>query len=208
MAIDVSQERAGHNRLEAINEVLDSIGEFPVPKLDTGGVSEASQAERHLDLGTRKICAQGWNFNTDFKLILSPDENGDIQVGNDVLWIDSDDTDRNRNVVRRDTRLYDQDNHTYTFDGPLVTKVIRLICFEDLPPKVKEYVVADVSRKFQQKFLGGQVQDAYNNDALARLMVEAKHADAKTRDRNILKTAEGRHILGDRFNIYRGTRGA
>jgi hypothetical protein len=57
-------------KLEAVNEVLEKVGEPPISALDTNGTSEAGEAETILDRETRRVLQMGWAANTykDYQL--------------------------------------------------------------------------------------------------------------------------------------------
>lgn len=55
---------AGVTKLEAVNDILHSLGRGTVAALDTGGASDAADAERILDRTTIKELARGWPCNT------------------------------------------------------------------------------------------------------------------------------------------------
>lgn len=57
--------------LEAVNRILRAIGEVPVSTLDTGGTSEAAEAETFLGDSRAKILKRGWSFNTDLRIELA-----------------------------------------------------------------------------------------------------------------------------------------
>jgi len=54
-----------HTKLEAVNEMLEEVGVYPVAALDTGGSSDAADAERCLDRWNKRIQARGWHENTE-----------------------------------------------------------------------------------------------------------------------------------------------
>ena len=58
---------ANMTKLEAVNLLLDAVGESPATALDTNGTSIEGQAERILDKVERSLQAQGWNTNTRMK---------------------------------------------------------------------------------------------------------------------------------------------
>ena len=58
-------------KLEAVNELLEVIGEYPFAALDTGNTSVASDAETVLDCFNLRIQSKGWHENT-IKTTLSP----------------------------------------------------------------------------------------------------------------------------------------
>lgn len=53
--------------LQAVNELLAGLGEPPVTALDTGGASEAGEAEEWLAIAQREIMLEGWPQTQDQK---------------------------------------------------------------------------------------------------------------------------------------------
>lgn len=53
--------------LEAVNELLSGLGEPPVTALDTGGTSEAAEAETYLGIALREIMLEVWPQVADEK---------------------------------------------------------------------------------------------------------------------------------------------
>jgi hypothetical protein len=51
--------------LQAVNEILAGLGEPPVTVLDTGGTSEAAEAETYIDNAMREIILEGWPQTAD-----------------------------------------------------------------------------------------------------------------------------------------------
>jgi hypothetical protein len=52
-------------KLEAVNEILEALGEPPVNALDTGGDSIVAEAESTLDSEGRRVQNRGWYINTE-----------------------------------------------------------------------------------------------------------------------------------------------
>lgn len=52
-------------KLEAINEMLEWIGQPPVTALDTGGTTDEAEAENTLDRISQKVQQRGWYWNTE-----------------------------------------------------------------------------------------------------------------------------------------------
>ena len=50
--------------LEAVNEILEAVGEPAITALDSGGTSEAAEAENHLLKSSLDIQKVGWTINT------------------------------------------------------------------------------------------------------------------------------------------------
>ena len=69
--------------LEAVNRVLQMLGEAPVNSLQ-GQFGLAKQAEDSLNDVSRKIQAEGWSFNTDYEVTLQRNTSNEIPVGASV----------------------------------------------------------------------------------------------------------------------------
>jgi hypothetical protein len=63
---------AGLTKLEAVNEMLAAIKEFPVAALDPGGTSTAALAESVLDRENKRVQSRGWHENSEYDVDLEP----------------------------------------------------------------------------------------------------------------------------------------
>ena len=62
--------------LEAVNMLLAVIGEAPIDKLADSSkneITDASLARKTLSEVKRDVCSEGWSWNTDFAVKLTPD---------------------------------------------------------------------------------------------------------------------------------------
>jgi len=62
---------AGMTTLRAVNQILRAVGIQPVAALDTGGYSDAAEAERYLDEAGEAVQSQGWPENTEDNVSLN-----------------------------------------------------------------------------------------------------------------------------------------
>lgn len=139
--------------LEAVNMMLDVIGEQPVTSIPTSGISEAVLAFNSLHRMSRKVQGRGLHCNTEYDYELTADIDGHFNFPTDALYLDA--SDANVNVTRRGDVLYDLDNHTDVFTiTTLAVELIRFLPFEDLPDHVREYIAVKASRNFQKHVLG------------------------------------------------------
>ena len=145
--------------LSAVNSILGAIGQAPITTLNTstGGNSLTSQVSENPEIAfifnllrdaNIDTQTEGWHFNTETHVKFSPDSNGNIIIGSDILSMDAHDnyTRRTKDLVRRQGKLYDKLNHTYIFTGDIDLDIVRLYEFEDLPPVAKRYIVYRASR--------------------------------------------------------------
>ena len=141
--------------LEAVNRVLQMMGEAPVNGLD-GQYGLAQQAQTMLNEISRRIQSEGWSFNTDFEFTLMRDAVTDeIAVGTNVSKVVIDPYNyTNLDVVQRGSRLYDRRNNTYSFDADLKADITYILEWEELPEYALEYITTKAGRHLQEAILG------------------------------------------------------
>ena len=127
--------------LSAVNNILGAIGQSPLTTLnfDNPEVSFIYNLLRDANVDTQ---AEGWHFNTEKHIKYSPDTNGKIAIGNDILSMDLNDNEARRtyNLVRRNGFLYDKQDHTDVFTSDIDLDVVRLYLFEDLPLVFRRFI--------------------------------------------------------------------
>ena len=134
--------------LSAVNNILGAIGQAPITTLnfDNPEISFIFNLLRDANVDTQ---AEGWHFNTEKHVKFSPDINGNIAIGNDILSMDLHDNrfDRRKDLVRRAGKIYDKVDHTDVFTEDLDLDVVRLYNFEDLPIIFRRYITNRASRE-------------------------------------------------------------
>ena len=129
--------------LSAVNNILGAIGQSPLTTLnfDNPEVSFIYNLLRDANVDTQ---AEGWHFNTEKHIKFSPDTNGKIAIGNDILSMDLNDNEARRtyDLVRRNGFLYDKQDHTDDFStiDSIDLDVVRLYNFEDLPIVFRRFI--------------------------------------------------------------------
>ena len=127
--------------LSAVNNILGAIGQSPLTTLnfDNPEVSFIYNLLRDANVDTQ---AEGWHFNTEKHIKFSPDTNGKIAIGDDILSMDLNDNEARRtyNLVRRNGFLYDKQDHTDVFTSDIDLDVVRLYLFEDLPIVFRRFI--------------------------------------------------------------------
>ena len=127
--------------LSAVNNILGAIGQSPLTTLnfDNPEVSFIYNLLRDANVDTQ---AEGWHFNTEKHIKFSPDANGKIAIGDDILSMDLNDNEARRtyNLVRRNGFLYDKQDHTDVFTSDINLDVVRLYLFEDLPIVFRRFI--------------------------------------------------------------------
>ncbi len=135
--------------LSAVNSILGAIGQSPVTSIvkenpEIGFIYNLLR-DANVDLQN-----EGWHFNTERHVEYTPDDDGKIAIGGDVLRMDTTDgwVDRTHDVVKRNGYLYDKYNHTNDFSDHSSIKldIVKLLAFEDIPSVFQRYIIYKASR--------------------------------------------------------------
>jgi len=128
--------------LSAVNSILGSIGQSPVTELNYEN-PEVSFIYNILTEVNKDVQNEGWHFNTEYHIKLSPeDTTGYITLPNNTLQYDIHDglTDKTKDVVVRNGRLYDLVQHTDVFTNDIYVDAVTLYPFADLPNPFQRYI--------------------------------------------------------------------
>ncbi|WP_421276151.1 hypothetical protein [Aeromonas veronii] len=183
--------------LEAVNEILSSIGESPVNSLESG-LDDANMALQVLRSVSRAVQSMGWYFNREFGFKLSADDKGVVYVPENTLRLDSNRTD----FMLRAGKIYDANNHTYTLNRGVCVDLVLGLDFEELPEVARCYITLKSARVFQQRTVGSQsLAPALVADEQAAWMAlksdEINAANNNLFDNPYLRKAIARNIYAD-----------
>ena len=137
---------ATDTELSAVNSILGSIGQSPITALNFQN-PEISFVHNLLTETCKDVQNEGWHFNKEDHIKMSPDANGNYLIPSNYLRFDIHDGlyDRTRDVVRRDGKLYDTVLHTDVFTQDFFFDVTFLFSFVDVPPVIQRYIIARAS---------------------------------------------------------------
>jgi len=140
--------------LEAVNRVLQMMGEAPVNSLN-GQFALAKQAEDSLINVSRRLQAEGWSFNTDYERTLVRDNTNQISVGGNVSRVVVDPyLYPALDVVQRGAKLYDRRNKSYTFDQDLKCDITYILEWDELPEHARQLITVRAGRQLQEAIIG------------------------------------------------------
>ncbi|HIF9256529.1 TPA: hypothetical protein ACX6Q6_003553 [Photobacterium damselae] len=154
--------------LDAVNMMLDAIGEDRVNSLNTG-YTEATQALKVLNSTSRTVQTKGWWFNRDLNTTLHPDKDGLVPLPLNTLSVSFP---PNSTYVQRGLRVYNRDKHTYEIGTDVKCDIIVLLDFEELPASAQNYVVVHAIQKFQTQLLGSQTLSSFEIEDANKAMIE------------------------------------
>jgi len=177
-------------KLEAVNTIIGVIGESPVNSLGTG--SSRPQivvvAEQLLDQALKDIQAEGWHFNTEKTYTLLTNTDNKAVLPSNTARVDASvgyHTDLD--LVQRGTTLYDRKNHTDTFtEDTLTVDIVFLLEFDDMPEQFRTWATIRAARQMSARYIGSREMEAYTHLDEMKARSDARRADKKTRNPNIL----------------------
>lgn len=184
----ISKPLTASTELEAVNFLLLSIGEQPINDLYVTGVSEVSIARSLIHQVSRQVQANGMSFNTEYSYRLPLSTEKEIIVPSNTLKVDA--TDTSRNIVRRGNRLYDIDNHSFSFEESIDVDIVFFIEFDNLPQTVRDYVITKSARMFQSKVVGSQALYAFSESDEQQTYITMMRAENDSQDLNILTNSD------------------
>lgn len=171
--------------LDAVNTCLDVIGEPPVNTLENTSNINVVRARKMLIEISRKVLTKGWHFNTDVGFTMNPSiDTGEITVPPNVVRIDA--CDKSKDIVVRQGKLYDRENHTFQFSSNIKVDMTILLEFEDLPEAFRYYITIRSARNFQKRELGSQLLDAFTAEEEMDAWVTVLHEEDDASDANML----------------------
>lgn len=167
--------------LQAVNIVLEAMGERTISSLDAGGVP-ASTAIQRLGEVNVELQEEGWSFNTDDAFAIDPATDGSITLPNNTLKVRQAyfDGGYDKKLVVRGKKLYDRKNSTFNIAVPVKVDLTVALDFEDLPQAARWYITARAARRAATgKLVSATVyQFTKADEDVARLRLEQAEAEA------------------------------
>ena len=186
--------------LDAVNQILSSVGQAPVTTLDLQN-PEVSIVLNTLREINRQVQAEGWTFNTERQYELSPDtETKFILYPNNMLQIDTNVPYHKEayDVVKRGNKLYDRLNHTYQFTGNIRADVVWYFDFTDVPPAIQAYITARAARMCSTKMVGDRELNALLQEQELQTRAAALEYDCNQGDYSMFGFSDGANY----YNSY------
>ena len=182
--------------LEAVNVLLTTIGEAPVNTLTGNQVTDVSIAKQVLNEVSSEVQAQGWHFNTEDGVELSPDGFKEIIVPADTARIDA----RDYNIVRREGKLFDLDKRSYEFTSKIKVSIVYFQDFLQLPDVAKKYITTRASRIFSDRLLNSETIHKMTSRDEQKALIDLKEYQGDTADYNMMDSFSVSRVMNRGFN--------
>ena len=146
------------NELDAVNEILSSVGSSPVNSLEDDLNVDVLNAKRILSAVSTEVQSRGYRFNTLKNVYLTPDsDTGLVPFAHDYIRVFS----LGYKLVNRSGYFFDLETDTNEFpEGLTVTELVKKLPFEELPVVFRKYITVKAARTFQVKYLTSADIDA------------------------------------------------
>lgn len=182
-------------KLEVVNQALEACSQSPVASIDLAD-QQVELISGILEREIKDIQTEGWAFNAEENVTLTPDLSGFITVAPDVVGVSwGKDMHQHPVLALRGARLFDKSQNTYVFSGPIKVRVVRLLDWEYTPQEFREYVAARVCRMAYASLItaGPMLQTLYLEEARARSGFTIRQA--ATSNESLLKTPVASRFL-------------
>ena len=168
--------------LSAVNSILGVIGQAPVTSINASN-PQTSFIKNILDDCILEVLSEGWTFNVEDHYELTPNVNDEILISEDMLRVDihDDDVYRSDDIVRRNGKLYDKVDHTYTFTDAIEADITWFFPFypdptsglttvDYIPPIFKRYITHKASTRAAMQMVSNPqlVQLQQQQEAMSR----------------------------------------
>lgn len=158
------------SELDAVNNIIGTIGEAPINTLDDMTDVDAINALRILRDVSRQEQSRGWTFNKIPHFTLVPDEDTNkIYWNDDFLYMKDN---HGLKLVKSGEFVKDLFRNNTVFKHPLDVQLVIYLPFESLPEQMRNYILAKACFLFQARYFGddslakitqGQIQEAWQH---------------------------------------------
>nr|WP_319513374.1 hypothetical protein [uncultured Cohaesibacter sp.] len=176
--------------LEAVNDIISTIGESPISTLEENEVIDASLALRILRMTSVELQSKGWHFNTEINYLVNPDLAGEIRLPTNTLRVDSVNADADKDLVMRGLRLYDRREQTYNIGAPVYVEMVVGLPYDELTSAFRNYVMIRSGRKFQDRYMGDDLLHKFTKEDETEALVVVKEEELANQDANMLRDSQ------------------
>lgn len=144
--------------LEAVNTLLENIGEMPVDTLDREQVQDARIAESTILELHREGQLRSWTWNTEYGYPFEKDAvSKEIVVPSNVVRFTVNPYDWDGRFILRGQRVYDRAKRTYKIEDAITeiqADVVWLLQWDECPEAFNRWVTMRAARVFAARALG------------------------------------------------------
>ena len=142
--------------LEAVNVILNNIGETSVASLEDETLIDAQMARSLLTNVSREVQTKSWHWNTDIERKMLRNNKGEIILPTNTMMVSPAGIDRDLALVQRGRFLYDRTKHTYNFEKDITVDLTIALPFDEMPESARRFVTLRAARMFQEQTISSE----------------------------------------------------
>lgn len=147
-------------------------------RVETQANPDVAIALNTLKEVSREVQSEGWTYNKEFNYELTPDNNNEILIPDNMLQVDlnlsaKNSGNREFDSIIRGGKLYDRVNHSYKWTADSIyVDVLWYFEWESIPDVIQAYIVARAASVVSSRIIGdaNQYQMLQQKEAYARAM--------------------------------------
>lgn len=188
------------SKLQAVNIILQARGKAHASSTTGTLDADVQEALNALAATNLRVQSEGWNFNTDYRILMTRDGSNYIQLPAGTLKLEPTYSSRDEIVSERGGRLYDAYNHTFVWGNDVYLNLTTAIAFEDLSMAAQWYITLAAALEYANESVPGDASTPPTaaEVRLARGLLETY--DARLSATNNLRS------MNPHFRRMRGTR--
>lgn len=186
--------------LNAVNEMLRSVGQGPVSSLLTSDLNlAATQALSALNSSAIEVLERGWQMNTEVDYVIDPATDGSIVLPANTLKFKVV-SPRGLDAVIRGGKLYDRVNHTYNIGVSVTVELVVGLDFESLAQAFRWLIFVIANRRFATGKVPTTASFQFTKIDEDAGWAAAERADAYTEDRTLTEANQHFHRRRGRYH--------
>ena len=176
--------------LDAVNILLENIGEQPVDQLDNEQIQDARVAERTVLEVHKEGQTRGWSWNYEWNYPFKRDATeGTVKVPDNIVSFSVNRYSYNGRFQLRGNKVYDLLKRTYQIDeqiDEICADVIWLLPWDECPEVFNRFVTIRAARIFSDRTLGSEALFKYTSLDEANAKAELERVESEQDAPNIL----------------------
>lgn len=156
------------DRVDAVNSLLQSIGEAPVSSVELSEAVDVSAADNALTEVGRQLLGEGWHWNREYSLPLARNAVNEILLPNNCLSVMCAYWEGNPGnpapLVERGRKVYDLENHTFIHTQDAIVDMKLMLEWEEMPELARQYITARGAQVFQGRIQSNRIVMAVEQD--------------------------------------------
>lgn len=182
--------------LEAVNVLLTTIGETPVNTLTGNLVTDVTVAQQVLNEVSREVQSEGWHFNTEQGVKLTPNTSNEIVVPPDVSRIDAKYVD----VTIREGKLFNLTERTFKFYNQLEVDIVYYQDFNNIPDQAKRYITIRAARIYSDRMINSETIHQMTLRDEQKALVTLKEFEGDVGDYTMMDNYSVARVMNRGFN--------